>query len=116
MTRVTKAASASFNLGPKGRFVLPVAIRRAARVPDGATLVAHAEGEGRIVIETRAAISARVWASAPVPIGVDSVADIRELRDEDVRISDTAAQRRLRLAGNDQDDLVGVALLKRLGL
>jgi len=38
---------------------LPVAVRRQAGIADGAELVAHADGVGRIVIETREAIRAR---------------------------------------------------------
>lgn len=116
MSSTTSTGAASFSLDPKARFVLPIEIRRAAGVSEGAVLVVRAIGEGRILIETREAISARVWASAPALTEVDSVADTRDMRDEDAQISDAAAKRRSRLTKNDQDDVVGAVLLQRLGL
>ncbi len=46
-------------IGAKGRTVLPAALRAEVRVGVGDELVAHAE-EGRIVLETREAIKARL--------------------------------------------------------
>ena len=57
------------SVGPKGRVVLPVAVRRAAGIEEGQDLVAHADGEGRIVLETVAALNARIWAAIPASTG-----------------------------------------------
>ena len=46
-------------IGPKGRIVIPQALREALGLREGDTLVAHAE-DGRLVLETRAAIRARI--------------------------------------------------------
>ena len=50
----------SFSYSPaEGRSMLPVTVRRAAGVPEGATIVVDDEGEGRLV-ETPDAVRARV--------------------------------------------------------
>lgn len=105
----------SFRLGPKGRAVLPAAVRRAAHIPDGATLVAHAEADGRIVLETADAIRERVWAGARPEGDGDTVAEVSELRQHDAAVADAAAERRSAAGGHDSDE-VGAALLARLGL
>jgi bifunctional DNA-binding transcriptional regulator/antitoxin component of YhaV-PrlF toxin-antitoxin module len=108
----------SVELGAKGRLVIPAQVRHDAGVAIGQTLVASADGAGRIVLETPDAVQRRVWAAAPMASdGVDSVADIRELRDDDRRTADGAAARRASARpGDDRDDEVGVALLGALGL
>ncbi len=111
----THATSSAFHLGPKGRIVLPVAVRRAARIPDGAEVVARADGEGRIVVETIDAIRKRVWDGAPVPTGLDATADVRAMREEDTQIADAAAAARSQ-AGQSEGPTVGAALLSDLGL
>ncbi len=111
----TNTTSAAFHLGPKGRIVLPVAVRRAARIPDGAEVVAHADGEGRIVVETIDAIRQRVWGGAPAPAGLDATADVRRMREEDAKIADAAAAVRSQ-AGKSANSNSGAALLAHLGL
>jgi bifunctional DNA-binding transcriptional regulator/antitoxin component of YhaV-PrlF toxin-antitoxin module len=105
----------AFNLGAQGRFVLPVAVLRAAHLSDGVTMVARAEGEGRIVIETREAITKRVWANAPTLIGLDTIADVRQMRNEDNKISKTNFTRRSKASSEEAADASGALLLKRLG-
>lgn len=106
-------ATANVSLGAKGRVLIPVAVRRAAELADGADLVVRSDGPGRIVVETRDAVRARVWADAPTPAGLDTVADVRAMRDEDVEISDRqSAARSATTAGED----AGERLLEFLGL
>ena len=102
-----------FRLGAKGRVVLPAAVRREAQIADGAELVAYAAGSGRVVIETRNAIRARVWEAAPATLGLDATADIRALRVDDAALAD--ANHRLRGALKPVAD-AGSALLAHLGL
>ena len=106
---------APFNLGEKGRLVLPIAVRRAAQIADGADLVARAEGEGRVVIETRDAISLRVWANAPTPTGVNTVELVREMRNEDNEISEENLVRRGKKSSSKKTEEAGALLLKSLG-
>ncbi len=111
----TQAVSVAFRLGPKGRVVLPAAVRRAARIQDGAELVAHAAGEGRIVVETIDAIRKRVWDGAPAPTGLDTAADVRVMREEDAKIADASATTRSQ-AGESANPSIGAALLSHLDL
>ena len=104
-----------FNLGDKGRLVLPIAVRRAAQITDGAELVARAEGEGRVVIETRKAISLRVWANAPTPTEVSAVELVREIRTEDNEISEGNLIRRDKKRSAKKAEEAGALLLKTLG-
>ena len=115
MTDVAGQAVA-FQIGPKGRSVLPVAVRRAAGFEEGSDVVAVALGKGRVLLETVDAVRERVWAGAPdQDTSVDSVADVRRMRQEDTAISDKAAARRAS-AGSSASDERGAALLSRLGL
>ncbi|MGH3612339.1 MAG: hypothetical protein ACRDRK_07025 [Pseudonocardia sp.] len=93
-------------------------VRHDAGVDVGQTLVASADGAGRIVLETPEAVQRRVWEAAPAAgDGADSVAGIRELREEDRRVADTAAARRAAPPpGGARDDEVGAALLHALEL
>lgn len=100
-------------LGHKGRVVLPVAVRRAAHIPEHAHVVAHAAGEGRIVIETTDAIRTRVWAAASPENPKDATAGIRAMRQEDNAIADSAAETRRSQTGSAE---AGAALLQHLGL
>lgn len=110
-------ASGSFRVGEKGRVVLPVAVRRAAGIGAEDEVVARSDGQGRLVIETVASIKARVRAAAPAPSGLDTVADVREMRQGDVALSDAAAARRPSPKASEADsDAVGAALIARLGL
>ena len=47
---------ATLRIGAQGRVVLPADLRRALRFVEGGTVVAHVEGEGRLVIESPEAI------------------------------------------------------------
>lgn len=100
--------------------MLSAALRRAALIGDQALLVAHAEGEGRIVIETTDAIRARVWgAAAPADAAptADAIADVRQMRREDIALSDRQADERSLPAGAPTGSTeAGAALLARLGL
>ncbi len=113
MSSSTKVST--LNLGAQGRIVLPVAVRRAANLSEGVAMVARAEGEGRIVIETRAAITKRVWASAPTPTGLDTIDDVRQMRNEDNEISESNFTRRSQAASEESTEAAGALLLKRLG-
>lgn len=79
-------------------------------------MMAHAEGPGRIVLETTAAIQARVWAAAPTPLGVDTVADVRTQRNEDNAIANANFVHRAATPNADTADAIGAALLTELGL
>lgn len=104
--------SLPFTVGPKGRLVLPVAVRRAARMDEGAEVVASVDGEGRVVLETVASVRSRVWSAAP-DISFHGADDVRQLRSEDQAIADAASARR-RTAAASPD--AGAALLDHLGL
>lgn len=111
----TSTEVSAFNLGPQGRVVLPIAVRRAANLTEGAAMVARAEGEGRIVIEIREAITKRVWANAPTPTGLNTISDVRQMRSEDNETSEVNFTRRSRAASQESTEAAGVLLLKRLG-
>lgn len=108
----------AFTIGPKGRSVLPAAIRRAAHLEEGTEVVAIALGEGRVLLETVDAVRRRVWAGAPDPEvgGAEATADARRMRDEDVAVSDAAASRRGAPRTSDRAEDHGAALLAKLGL
>jgi AbrB family looped-hinge helix DNA binding protein len=114
-TRVV--ASSALHVGVKGRVVLPAAVRRAAHLEEGAEVVARADGEGRVVIETVASVRERIWNAAPQPTGADTVADVRELRDADELLCAANMARQARELGSEQDSAAaGAALLAHLGL
>ena len=116
MTANSGFVSASFHLGPKGRAVIPVALRRAARVAEDDTLLAHVNELGQIVIESEATLKQRLWAAAGAPApGADPVAEIRTMRREDVEISDRNQARRSTARGGRSDER-SQALLAHLGL
>jgi hypothetical protein len=79
-------------------------------------MVARAEGPGRIVLETAAAIRSRVWAAAPAPQNLDAAADARSMRDQDNAVSDANFALRLQAPDVDSADAVGERLLTELGL
>jgi AbrB family looped-hinge helix DNA binding protein len=111
------AMSASFHVGAKGRVVLPAAVRRAAHVEEGDEVVARADGDGRVVIETVSSIRARVWAAAPEGSGVDTEADVRAMRDQDRQLEHRrAADNAVALRTEQQSAEAGAALLAHLGL
>ena len=58
---------ATLRIGAQGRVVLPADLRRALGFVEGGTVVAHVEGEGRLVIESPEAIRGALleeWAGA----------------------------------------------------
>lgn len=116
MAKVAHTSSVEFRIGAQGRGVLPAPVRRAAHVDEGDRLVARAEGPGRIVLETPAAIRARVWAAAPTFQNLDAAADVRSMRDEDNAVSDANFARRLQAPDVDSAEAVGERLLTELGL
>jgi bifunctional DNA-binding transcriptional regulator/antitoxin component of YhaV-PrlF toxin-antitoxin module len=114
-----RAKGRACHVGPKGRVVLPAAVREAAHVEVGDELFAHVDREGRIVMETARGIQARVWEAASGIGEFDATADIRALRDEDTRLADAAAERRSARgegAASGDADAAGAALLAELGL
>lgn len=108
----------AFTIGPKGRSVLPVAVRRAAHLEEGTEVVAIALGEGRVLLETVDAVRQRVWAGAPDAEvgGPEATDDVRRMRREDVVVSDAAAARRSAPRTSDRAENRGAALLAKLGL
>lgn len=116
MDGTTPSGMAEFRVGERGRSVLPAEVRRAARVEEGDQMVARAEGPGRIVLETRDAIAARVWAAAPTATGLDVTADVRAMRDEDNAISDANFVRRAAEGDDEASRSAGQRLLAELGL
>ena len=71
----------SVTMGPQGRIVVPVEVRRALGLEQGDRLVVRVE-DGRLVLETPAAILARIqqeFAEA-VPPGTSMVDDLIEER------------------------------------
>lgn len=109
--------TSSFHVGAKGRVVLPAALRRAAHIGEGAELVARLVGEGQLLLETKDAVRARVWSAAPQSTGLDTTADVRAMRTQDVELESRNAARREATEGGaaDSDD-AGEALLAHLGL
>lgn len=70
-------------------------------------------GPGPALVGTRAAARARVWDTAPEPVGLDATADIRDLRTEDNAIADAnSSARSMTVAGG----AAGAQLLAGLGL
>lgn len=77
---------ARVNVGPQGRIVIPARLRKSLAIEQGDILVARLE-EGRIVLEKREEVLARVWRRfGSVPREV-SLADelISERREEGQR-------------------------------
>ena len=97
--------------------MLPAAVRRAAQIDEGAEVIARPDGRGRVVIETVESIRARVWAGAPERGDRDMTADVRALRDEDIRVSAQALARRTSELGSPAESAAaGAALLANLDL
>jgi AbrB family looped-hinge helix DNA binding protein len=110
----------SFQIGHKGRSVIPAAVRKAAGISEGDELVAVALGEGRVLVETVAAVRKRVWDAAPKELTGDPTKDVRDMRLEDTEVSDAAFERR-RPTGTDaeteaESEARGQALLAEFGL
>lgn len=104
-------------IGDKGRAVLPAPVREAANVARGDELIARAEGPGRIVLETREAIQARVWAHAPANAEqADALGDVRAMRDEDNAITAANSARRATVGAQARAAERAQELLDLLGL
>ena len=95
--------------------MLPAAIRAAAHRVEDSVLIARTDGHERIILETEEAIRQRIWDAAPAASDSDVTADIRDMRDDDLRLADEHAARRA-AAGSKDSDAVGAALLAHLGL
>jgi bifunctional DNA-binding transcriptional regulator/antitoxin component of YhaV-PrlF toxin-antitoxin module len=109
-------ASSTVKVDSRGRVSLPADLRRAAGFDEGAEIVAVSYGPGRVLLETQQAVTAAVWAAAP-DVDTDSVADVRQMRDRDVAISDTNAESRRQVDVDDETSRRrGEALLSELGL
>ena len=102
-------------LGAKGRAVIPAPVRQAAGLKEGASLIAVAEGAGRIVLETPEAVQARVWAAA-APVAEDARADVRALRQLDKALDEANFARRSREPDELAAAAAGARLLAELGL
>lgn len=78
--------TSSVTVGPKGRVVIPVAIRNALQIGQGSELVAMVDG-GAVVMMPRVVAKARLRAmfvSVPTSLADELMADRRrEARDED---------------------------------
>ena len=104
--------TASLVVNSKGRTSLPVVVRRQAGIEGETEMVARVDGPGRIVLETRESVRSRVWANAPES-GSTGGADVRQMREEDVRTSDAHAVER---ATTRTTPDAGDRLLAELGL
>ncbi|TFV57748.1 hypothetical protein E4P41_13900 [Geodermatophilus sp. DF01-2] len=103
----------------KRRVALPSVLLEAAGIENPTRLLAYAESPGRFVIATPeaavAAASQRIWADLdPTDSGYDASADVRAMRDEDVRVADRNAA--ARADSDEQADEDGRRLLAALGL
>lgn len=75
--------SAEVIVGPQGRLVVPASIRRELRMEPGQVLLARAE-DGRLVLEPREAVVARIRSQFAAATGGQSLAEelIAERREE----------------------------------
>lgn len=97
--------------------MLPSALRRAAHLEEGAEVVARLVGDGQLLLETKDAVRARVWGSAPQPTELDVTVDVRTMRTADVALEASNARLREQAMGSETDsDAAGAALLAHLGL
>jgi AbrB family looped-hinge helix DNA binding protein len=71
---------ATLRIGAQGRVVLPAGLRAALGIGEGSTVVAHLEGEGRLVIESPEAIQRALLAEWSEVAG--SASPVDELRAE----------------------------------
>lgn len=117
VTSASGPVSAAFVVGAKGRVVLPASVRRAAHIEEGAELVARPLGKGRVLLETRDAVRARVWGAAPAPADLDAVEDVRAMRDDDRDVeARNASSREAQTRSAEDSDAAAAALLAHLGL
>ena len=80
-----KQKTVKVHVGPQGRIVIPAQFRKALDICPGETLIARVE-DGRLVLETRERILARIqsW-FADVPPGVSLVDELIAERREEAR-------------------------------
>jgi AbrB family looped-hinge helix DNA binding protein len=52
-------------IGPRGRVTIPVALRKAADLSEGETVILSVEGPGRLTIESVAVVIDRLRAAVP---------------------------------------------------
>ena len=107
--------ASAFQIGPKGRVVIPVATRRAANLAEGDEVVAIALGEGRVLIQTVDAVRQRVWRAAPTA-APNPTKDVRQMRLEDNAVADVASARRRATGSAEEGRARDEALLAELGL
>jgi bifunctional DNA-binding transcriptional regulator/antitoxin component of YhaV-PrlF toxin-antitoxin module len=95
---------ATLRVGAQGRVVLPASLRAALGFVEGSTVVAHIEGEGRLVIESPEAIQRALlqeWAQVTgEPSPVDDLRAERRAaaaREAEQVEADRSADRRQRL-------------------
>jgi AbrB family looped-hinge helix DNA binding protein len=82
---VARSEAVAVTVGPKGRLVVPAALRRRLGISQGDVLVARAEND-RLVLESRDAILARLQRRfAAVPADVSLVDELLEERREESR-------------------------------
>jgi AbrB family looped-hinge helix DNA binding protein len=67
-------------MGPQGRVVIPADMRRALGLTEGSVLTAVVEGEGRLVLEDRRALVARLRGSWAADDGRSMVDELLEDR------------------------------------
>jgi bifunctional DNA-binding transcriptional regulator/antitoxin component of YhaV-PrlF toxin-antitoxin module len=119
MERKSLGFVSSLHISPKGRTTIPATARKLADIKGAVDTVLTVDGPGRIVIETAEALSQRVWAAAPDSSGLDTLADVRAMRDDDTMISNAQFDARLESADTADGkgvDHIGAALLAEFGL
>ena len=91
---VSQSSGRSFAVGPKGRVVLPASVRRAAGIAEGVELVAWADGDGRIVLETVAALKSRIWGAMPAANEREAEEDRRQRHEREIAVEESTRARR----------------------
>lgn len=116
MPEVHQRVSGPFEIGPKGRSVVPAAVRKAAGVSERDKLTAYADGPGRIVLETPEAVQSRVWAAAGEKRETNAVRNVAAIRAQEVAVADANFARRSIEPDEGSADAAGQRLLTTLGL
>ena len=97
------AAFVPLRLGPQGRVVIPAHFRRALGIDPGDTLIASLDGEGGLVLRTRAAsLEALRRRFVVVPRDVDLAAELIAERREEARREATEERARRGARGGDE--------------
>jgi hypothetical protein len=79
-------------------------------------MVVHVEAPGVIRLETPEAIQSRVWAASSNADSIDTVVDVRAMRDEDNGIADANFAHRSIVSDPATAESVGARLLRELDL